>query len=96
MSDLPSGQTIVAALEDVARHLEANDTAAAATAIDGLGAACRAAAGVKLDPATLSGLRARLERCEALAVRSQNDLLNTLLLLGVGSRAHRAYQQGDR
>jgi hypothetical protein len=85
------GEAIEAALREVAARLEANDPSAAAVAVAGLGAACEAAARVGLDDVTRTRLQPMVDRCLALAARTNAKLAATLGRLGTGNRAHRAY-----
>ncbi|HET6150503.1 MAG TPA: hypothetical protein VFH68_23390 [Polyangia bacterium] len=86
-----AGAEIEAALHEVARHLEARDPLAAATAVERLGAACAAAARVGLDDVTRARLQPLVARCTALASETSTALTASLARLGTGSRAHRAY-----
>jgi hypothetical protein len=86
-----AGAEIEAALGEVARHLEARDPLAAATAVERLGGACAAAARVGLDDATRARLQPLVARCTALAAETNSALATSLARLGTGNRAHRAY-----
>ena len=87
-----SGADIEAALLEIARHLEARDAIAAATAIDRLAGACAAAARAGMDDVARSRLQPLLTRCTALAMETRATLAASLARLGTGSRAHRAYR----
>ena len=86
-----AGAEIEAALREVARHLEARDPLAAATAVERLGVACAAAARVGLDDVTRTRLQPMVARCTALATETNTALAASLARLGTGNRAHRAY-----
>ena len=86
-----AGAAIEAALGEVARHLEARDPIAAATAVERLGEACAAAARVGLDEITRLRLQPLVARCTALAAQTNAALAASLARLGTGHRAHRAY-----
>lgn len=86
-----AGAAIEAALGEVARHLEARDPIAAATAVERLGAACAAAALVGLDEVTRIRLQPLVVRCTALAAETNTALAASLARLGTGNRAQRAY-----
>jgi hypothetical protein len=85
------GQAIEAALQDVAKLLQAGNVPAAVVAVERLGVACQAAATTGLDDVTRSRLQPLVERCTVLAGKVNAGLAATLLQLGTGSRAHRAY-----
>jgi len=86
-----SGADIEAALREIARHLEARDPIAAATAIDHLAGACAAAAKAGLDEVALTRLQPLMIRCTVLAMETKTTLAATLARLGTGNRANRAY-----
>ena len=86
-----SGADIEAALGEVARHLEARDPVAAAAAIARVTSACAAAEQAGLDETTRTRLQPLLIRCTTLASETQATLAASLVRLGTGSRANRAY-----
>jgi hypothetical protein len=96
-----AGQAIEAGLEkvledafrEVAVYLENGDVTATTEVVERMVAACDAAAGVRLNPEALARLAPLLERCTALAVKSQGALTATLRLIGDGTRANRAYRE---
>jgi hypothetical protein len=87
------GDAIEAALRELAVRLEAHEVIAAAVAAERLGAAITAAATapVRIDDVTRARLVPLVERCTALAAKSNAKLATTLAALGIGKRAHRAY-----
>jgi hypothetical protein len=86
-----SGADIEVALREIARHLEARDAISAATAVDRLASACAAAAKAGLDDVARTRLQPLLTHCTALAMETKSTLAATLVRLGAGTRANRAY-----
>ncbi len=87
------GDAIEAALRELAVRLEAQEVIEAATAAEHLGAAitAAAAASTRIDDVTRTRLAPLVERCTALAAKSNAKLAATLASFGIGKRAHRAY-----
>jgi hypothetical protein len=87
------GDAIEAALCELAARLEAHQVIEAAAAAERLGAAIAAAADApaRIDDVTRTRLAPLVERCTALAAKSNARLAATLAAFGTGKRAHRAY-----
>ena len=91
MASARPGDAIEAALREVAKHLEANEVIAAASAVQRLGAACNAATSAGSDDLTRARLAPLVEHCTALAAKSNTKLALVLARFGTGKRAYRAY-----
>lgn len=87
------GDAIESALRELAVRLEAHELIQAAVAAEHLGAMITAAAATPtgIDDVTRARLTPLVERCTALAVKSNAKLAATLAAFGIGKRAHRAY-----
>jgi hypothetical protein len=84
---------IEAALAEVSATLESGDLEASARASVQLVAACKAAEGTQLDRASIERVQRLLERCQALATRTEGTLSTSLQGLANGTRANRAYRE---
>jgi hypothetical protein len=87
-----AAQAIERALEEIARDLAANDVVAAARAVGRLTAACRGAAGCRLDEPTLARLQPLIDGCAAQAATGYAALSASMAKLAAGNRARRAYR----
>jgi hypothetical protein len=87
------GDAIEAALRELAVRLEAHEVIEAGAAAERLGAAITVAAAgpTRIDDVTNARLAPLVERCTALAAKSNAKLAATLAAFGIGKRAHRAY-----
>lgn len=91
------GDAIEAALRELAVRLEAQEVIEAAVAAERLGAAIAAAAAAptRIDDVTRVRLAPLVERCTALATKSNAKLAAVLAAFGTGKRAHRAYNNAE-
>ncbi len=85
------GDAIEAALRELAARLEAHELIEAGAAAQRLGTAISAASPAQVDEVTRARLAPLVERCTALAAKSNAKLAATLAAFGIGKRAHRAY-----
>jgi hypothetical protein len=97
--DAPApGDAIEAALRDLAARLEAHEVIEAAVAAQRLGDAVSAAntgPSARIDEVTRARLAPLVERCTALAAKSNAKLAAALAAFGIGKRAHRAYSSAE-
>ncbi len=89
------GEVIEAALRELAARLEAHEVIEAAAASERLGAAIDAASAASVDEVTRARLVPLVERCTALAAKSNAKLAATLARFGTGKRANRAYRSAE-
>jgi hypothetical protein len=91
------GDAIEAALRELEARLEAHEVIEAAAAAQRLGEAVTAAssASVRIDEVTNARLAPLVERCTALAAKSNAKLAAALAAFGTGKRAHRAYRSAE-